>query len=247
MAKRTCAIMQPAYLPWIGFYDLIDQADEFVFLDTAQFCKQTWQQRNRIRYGNSYDWLSVPVHKRFGQMIIDVMINKDISFAQEHLDKMRSSYQYAKWFKNYYELVEGAIFANRSVARLCDFTIALTVSIGGMLGMNPQSVTGLPYHRSSQMDISGGRSERLVNICKALKCDRYLSPFGAKDYLLEDKKVFDEAGIEVLLQNYVHPEYDQGPHEFLSHMSVVDLLFNEGPWALEVIRSGRKPSLKLEA
>ena len=87
----------------------------------------------------------------------------------------------------------------------------------------------------------------MVEICRKLKCSRYLSPPGAKEYLSKDRSAFDEAGIGIVMQKYEHPRYNQGGLPFVSHLSIVDLLLNEGAKSLEIIRSGRGAPTELEA
>ena len=250
MPERTCVIMQPPYLPWIGFYDLVDQADEFVFLDTVQFSKQSWQQRNKIRWKDGqHKWLTVPVHQELGQMINEVQIIQGVEYGNRHAELVRQSYgrMDLKYYKFYYERIRSVILGGATYSRLCDSTIYSVAKLGCSLGMSLRFRHPLLYRRSSQMRVEGNRSQRLVNMCKKLKCTRYLSPMGAKDYLLEDKKVFDEAGIEVVIQNYTHPEYEQAGLPFMSHLSAVDLLLNHGPNSGQIMRQGRGEPIALEA
>src|SRR5271167_3263222 len=98
------AISQPAYLPWLGYLDLIDQVDTFVLLDNVQFEKQSWQQRNRIKTPAGLQWLTVPVmfRGRFGQLIRDVEI-RDAEFWRNHLRAIELNYRRSLFFDRYFE------------------------------------------------------------------------------------------------------------------------------------------------
>ena len=247
MSKRTCVIMQPTYLPWVGFFDLVDQADEFVFLDTVQFSKQSWEQRNRIRWAHGSKWLTIPVNQRLGQKIDEVDIVQDREHGRVHAEMIRQAYdKCSNHYGFYYPMIRDAILKGGGFKRLCDCTVDVTRSLGMMLKMEYRFRHPLLYRRSSQMKVEGGRSERLVNMCKKLNCTRYLSPVGARAYLLEDKAVFDEAGIEVVLHNYTHPEYEQNGFSFTPHLSVVDLLLNHGAGSADIMLSGRGKPIPLE-
>ena len=235
------AIMQPTYLPWLGYLDLIDQVDTFVFLDDVQFEKQSWQQRNRIRTAAGLEWITVPalIKGRFGQEIRDVeMSGKD--FVAKHTRKLTFAYGKAGFFGDYCEELSAILEECAASGKLCDLCITLVTWLCDKLGIDGRTV------RSSRLDVSGKRSERLVNILQKAGATRYLSPIGSPDYLLEDRQIFSDHGISVEFQNYEHPVYQQVYQPFVPHASTVDLLFNEGPCSLDILRSGRRPSLALE-
>lgn len=235
------AIMQPTYLPWLGFFDLIDQVDTFVFLDDVQFEKQSWQQRNRIRSSAGLEWITVPVliKGRFGQEIRDVDTNGH-DFVAKHLRKLAFSYGKAKFFAEYGEELSGILARSAESGKLCDVCVELIKWVCDQLGIDDRSV------RSSTLGVSGRRSERLVNILREVGATRYLSPLGSKEYLWDDREIFAGQSIDIEFQNYEHPIYQQSYQPFMSHASTVDLLFNEGPRSLEILRSGRRPTLALE-
>ena len=241
---RVCVIMQPSYLPWLGYFSLIDQADEFVLLDSVQFSHQGWQQRNRVRYKDGYTWLTVPARRPSKQKLCDVRIDHSTQFTRSHIGKIHDGYRkYAKCFELFYPEIKDAIIKHESTELLCEMTIQVMSRLGALLGMHQKFEK--PFRRSSEMSVEGHRSELLVDICRAVDCVRYLSPIGSREYLLEDRAVFDDAGIEVSLQQYEHPRYDQGGAPFLSHLSIVDLLLHEGPCSLEVVRSGHRKPIEL--
>jgi hypothetical protein len=225
------AISQPTYLPWMGYFDLIDQVDQFILLDDAQFGKQSWDQRNRIKSATGLQWLTVPVitHGRLGQRLCDVEIS-DPLFREKQLRALEASYGKAQYFDVYFPTVKQ--LHSEVGSKLVDLNLALIKWIAGELGLTT------PMVRSSSLQVEGKRSERLVAMCKVMGATDYVSPRTAL-YLLEDLPIFTENGINVWFHNYTHPEYRQRFPPFCAYASVLDLMFNEGPRSLEIIRSGR--------
>jgi hypothetical protein len=235
-AVKTIAIMQPTYLPWVGYFDLMDQVDEFVLLDDTQFAKRSWQQRNRIKTSKGLEWLTVPVTSKglYSQKILDVAI-ADPGFAEVHLKTLRWNYQKARYEQECIEPLRECYGVVAVSAQLVDLNLRLIRWFAGRLGVNT------PLVRSSALDIPGVRSERLVALCQARGATRYLSPVGSAVYLLQDLDLFRRTGIEVVFHHYEHPAYDQLHPPFLPYASAIDLLFNLGPDAPEMMRSGRRP------
>jgi hypothetical protein len=231
------AICQPTYLPWLGYFDLMDQVDGFVLLDSVQFEKQSWQHRNRIKTPTGLQWLTVQVsyRGRFGQQIDQVEI-RDPEFARKHLRGIELSYRRTPYFDSYYpELAD--VLNGHSKGMLADLNIGLLRWFCGVLGVQT------PMVRSSAMQAAGRRSELLVNICGELKADSYLSPPGSAEYLMSDLELFVNAGVEVGFHHYEHPEYSQPFPPFCPYAAALDLLFNEGPKSLEILRGGRRVAL----
>jgi hypothetical protein len=231
------AISQPGYLPWTGFFDLIDQVDQFVLLDDAQFVKQSWHQRNRIKSATGLQWLTVPVifRGRLGQSLCEVEI-REPDFWQKHLRSVEVNYGRARYFETYFPQLKTILEDCGRDGRLIDLNLALILWIAGQLSIKTLMV------RSSSLKIEGKKSEHLVSICERLGATDYLSPRSAT-YLLDDLSMFADAGIGVWFQNYTHPEYEQRFPPFLPYPSVLDLLFNEGPEAGEIMRGGRGMAL----
>jgi hypothetical protein len=233
------AISQPTYLPWLGYLDLIDQVDTFVFLDTVQFEKRSWQQRNRIKVAGGLSLLTVPVvvKGRFEQRIRDVEIESPY-FVRKHLRSIETSYRRSPFFGRYFGELAGILETCKAGTHLADLNIRLIQWLCGTLGVKT------PLLRSSDIDQEGCRSELLLKICGVLSADSYLSTLGSAGYLLNDTPQFSAAGIEVVFQRYDHPQYCQQFPPFCSHASAIDLIFNEGEGSLETLRSGRKAPLR---
>jgi hypothetical protein len=227
----TVAIMQPTYIPWLGYFNLIESSDIFVFLDSVQFDKRSWQQRNRIKTPNGELMLTVPVltKGRFKQKICNVEIDPSQNFAKKHSNSICSNYKKSKYYELYFK--EHEDIYNSKINKLSNLNIRLIKWLSLKLRINTQFVL------SSQLDVQGTKSELLFNICNILNADNYISPPGSKDYI-DENNLFSKNGIKLSYQNYVHPNYNQLFGEFMPYMSVIDLLFNEGNKSLEIIKRG---------
>lgn len=237
----TCAvIMQPTYLPWIGYFDLIDQSDVFVFLDNVQFNKRSWQQRNRIRTAKGLEWLTVPVYTkgRRHQLISEVQIVLGSSFPEDHVKAVKFNYAKASYFESYFSEFQAILLSSGS--SLSELNQKLIRWLAEKFGLETR------FETSSSLKVNGRRSELLANICEAVGATTYLSPVGSADYLLEEQEQFSKRGISVFLQGYAHPKYRQVFSPFMPFACALDLLLNEGPKSIEIIRSGRKKRLSLE-
>jgi hypothetical protein len=231
------AIAQPTYLPWLGYFDLIDQVDAFVILDSVQFEKQSWQQRNRIKTPTGLQWLTVPVvfRGRFGQLIHEVEI-RDGEFWRNHLRAVELNYRRAPFFENYFHELSIKLSCSGG-SRLADLNVRLIEWFMSLLGIRT------PLLFASRLGLPGKRTELLANICSCLGATEYISPIGSAVYLLHEIDSLQRRSIEVVFQNYEHPRYRQMFPPFIPYASILDLIFNEGARALEIVRSGRRSPL----
>lgn len=228
------AISQPTYLPWIGYLDLLDQVDMFVVLDNVQFVKQSWQQRNRIKTAVGLQWLTVPakLSGRFGQLISEVEI-RDPDFHAGHLRAIELAYRRAPYFQHYFGEISRRLGERRGEF-LVDLNLSLLTWIMESLQINT------PLLKASMLGQSGKRTELLANICADQEATQYISPVGSASYLVAEQELLSNRGVEVFFHHYEHPEYRQLHKPFEPFASVIDLMFNEGPAALEILRSGRR-------
>lgn len=228
--------MQPTYLPWLGYFDLLDQVDKLVLLDTVQFEKHSWQQRNRIKTPAGLLWLTVPVlfRGRLGQRIADVEI-RDAGFWRDHLRAVELNYRRAPFFDDYYPALSDLMRSVASSLNLATLTISLLRWFAEVMDVRT------PMLRSLELPVQGKRTDLLAEICVALGATSYLSPLGSAEYLLNELPIMTERGIEVVFQHYEHPVYRQLFPPFQPYACALDLLFNEGENALAIIRSGRRP------
>lgn len=234
---KTCVISQPTFLPWLGWFDLADQSDVMIILDDVAFSKQSWQQRNRIRTRNGLEFLSVPVKSsgRLGQRIMDCELT-DQPFVKKMLTSLQANYAKAPFFANAIDELATTMKTAAGTSRLVELNCALISWMAGKLEITT------PMIRASTLGVGGQRGEHVAAICECVNAGRYLSPEGAESYLVEDKGAFDRRGISVWIHVFEHPQYVQRFTPFMPYASALDLIFNAGPAAAEVMRSGRRPA-----
>ncbi len=223
---------QPQYIPWLGYFDKIARSDVFVFLDNVQYKPREYQNRNKIRTKDGWLWLSVPViSKGKGrQKIGDVLIDNERPWRRQHLNSLYTWYGNAKYFSDYIGFFEDVYSKKwRSLVELNVHIISLILE---------QLDIRTNVYFESRLEINTTKTERIIDICKKLKADTYLSGQGGKEYMEEEK--FSKAGIRLLYQEFSHPAYRQcfmkDKDDFISHMSILDLLFNEGPRSREILK-----------
>lgn len=217
-----CAIMQPMYLPWSGYFNLIATVDHFYYLDDAQYERGTWQHRNRILLNGKAQYLSVPVRRdNLGQPICVVKADPiDISWRRKHAETIRYAYLRTPHGKLLAPI--GEIILDESRDGLADLNIALTEHLCGMLRLET------PRERSAPLALTSPRSPKIIELCRRAGCDEYLSPQGARDYLAEDR--FTElSDVKLNFQEFTPAPYVQGRSEdFVSHLSILDVIANLG-------------------
>ncbi len=229
---KTCVILQPGYLPWLGFFEQMHRADDFVFLDDVQYDKHSWRNRNRIKGPDGPQWLTVPVLVS-GQgkpAIRDVQIDPtQPRWAEKHLHAIHQYYHACLHFNWLFPELEAIL--NQPRTSIADLDIDLIKMLCEKLGLQRR------LHRSSDLNVPPGRCERLIEICRRLDARHYYSGAAAKSYI--DPALFSQAGIKVEFQDYKHPEYPQRYGDFVSHLSVIDLMFNCGPESLTILTGSR--------
>jgi len=228
-----CAIHQPQTYPWLGYFAKIMQADVFIFLDNVQFKKNEWQNRNKIRTPNGWLWLTVPVIHHFGQNINIVEINHTVDWQKKHLQTLHTYYGRAPFFKQYFERI-AALYQN-IWQNLAQFNIASIRLIMSLIGITtPTLIASEMPELNDKPAISA--DERLITATRSVGANIYLSGAGGHDYL--NTELFPENGIELRFQSFEHPVYRQLTPDFLPFMSILDLIFNEGPRTNSIIIGG---------
>jgi hypothetical protein len=214
-------------MAWSGYFHKMDTADAFVFLDTVQYKKNEYQNRNLIKGPQGPQWLTVPVLSRFGQAIREVQINEAVTWRKKHFSALVSCYGKAPFFKRYIgdfeELLDGFrgglselnIAASRLIARHLGIRTVLTVA------------SDLPR-------VDDGRDRRLVEIVRLLGGDTYLSGSGGREYIDED--VFREGQLRLVYQDFRAPVYPQLFGAFEPNLSIIDLIFNVGHKTIDYLR-----------
>jgi hypothetical protein len=225
-------------MPWMGYFGMIDIADVFVFYDDVQFEKQSWQQRNRIKSSNGELWLSIPIIRDFGQKINEVQINNAKDWRKKHWQSIYQSYAKASYFQQYQCEMEEIY--NQEWKYISDLNIHIIRRLAELLGVH------LPkFIKSSELEnVTGQKTDRLFPILKQIDANEYITSPGTKDYLETVK--FKDRGIKLYWYEFQHPIYPQNRGEFIPYLSTIDLLFNNGPEAINYIREGVRDALKLD-
>jgi hypothetical protein len=223
--------MQPTYLPWCGYFGLMQAVDIFIFLDSVQFAKRSWQQRNQIKTPQGAQWLTVPVATKGKreQLICEAEVEIASNFTRAHRKTIESNYAKAPAFKALDPILLACF--ERPHTLLCDLNIGIIEHCRALLGI------ATPVMRSSQMKGRGAKADLLASLCVEVGAKEFISVLGSKDYL-DKSSAFEEIGVPVRYFNYHHPEYPQLFGNFLSHMSVIDMLFNCGDKSADLIHSG---------
>ncbi len=232
-------VLQPTYLPWMGYFGMIDIADIFVFYDDVQFVKQSWQQRNKIKSADG-QWIWLPVHviQEFGQNINEVKINDASNWRNKHWKSIYQSYAKALYFKDYGPEIERIY--QKEWKLLSELNMFIIEKLSQLLGVRiPRFV------KSSELsDLKGEKTERLSLVLQQIGADEYVSGPGAQDYM--DVHILKAKGIKLYWYEFQHPVYPQIRGEFIPYLSAIDLLFNTGGEAIRYIREGSRDALKLD-
>ena len=228
--NKKIAILQSNYIPWKGYFDLINRVDEFVFYDDVQYTKNDWRNRNIIKTQNGLLWLSIPVETK-GHITEHRNINRTITvnntWRKKHWFSIKNSYSKARFFNDYKDFFE-QLYLDENERFLAKINYKFIKAINGILGIN----TKISY--SSDYTLEGGKTERLVGICKQSGASEYLSGPAARSYI--DENLFAQEKIKLSWMNYSgYPEYQQLYPPFVHNISVLDLIFNCGKDSMKYI------------
>ena len=239
------AVMQPTYMPWLGYFDLIDRADHFILLDDVQLARRSWQTRNRVRGADGREiMLSIPV-RHSGDL--EVPLN-----AVELDDRQPWRLKHTRSVQQAYARAPHGNAAAALWARLLGIDTDRLASLTGSAIIETCRTLGIatPIRRATEITSGSDRIERLIGLCRAVRADTYLSTPGAGAYLAasDAEARFAAAGIELQFQCFEHPQYRQGEMEFVSHLGIVDALAHLGATeTLALIRSGRRAAINTAA
>ena len=223
------SVHQPQYLPWLGYFDKIAKSDVFVFLDNVQFKKNEWQNRNRIKTARGWQWLTVPVVHKFPQKIREVKISNTEAWGKKHLQALITNYSKAVFFKDHIAFFESTYA--REWHYLADLNIHIILYLAAALGL-PET----RFVKASKITLRDEATERLIDICKRVRANVYLSGKDGAKYM--DTALFEKEGIQVVFQDYRHPQYSQLYGDFVPCLSAVDVLFNCGSESRSVVAEG---------
>ena len=220
------AIHQPNYLPWAGYFSKIDACDVFVFLDDVQYIKDGYIQRTRIRSEKGPKWLTCSVDKPSSKCGIDEVTHAKTNWLEAHLSTLKNVYGSASFFNEVVEVIFGK--PDELLADSLAVTNRILVGrIADYLGIKCKFVL------SSELDVKGASSERLLNLVKILRGNTYFSGKGAESYM--DHNLFKQAGIEIQILDYKPIKYEQKGYDWMPGLSIIDALFYKGPSAIEII------------
>ncbi len=228
MGKKV-AILQSNYIPWKGYFDIINQVDEFILFDDVQYTRNDWRNRNKIKTQSGPQWLTIPVQRDFGQKIKDSKVENG-NWAEKHWKSIKNNYAKAAHFDDCAVLFEGIYTECASEPYLSKINHRFITAICTELGIKAKISWSIDYV------IGEGKTERLVSMCQQARAEEYLSGPAAKDYL--DEGAFAAAGIKLSYIDYSgYPEYPQLFPPFVHEVSVLDLLFNMGSEAIKYMKS----------
>lgn len=231
---KKIAILQSNYIPWKGYFDLINMVNEFILYDDVQYTRRDWRNRNKIKTSNGLIWLTIPVQVKgkYYQKINEVKVS-DLSWAKKHWHTIKHNYSKAKYFKDYKDIFESLYLSCSKETYLSQINYIFIREINNLLGIKTK------IRWSSEFRLVEGKNERLIEICKQCNANVYLSGPAAKTYL--DEKLFNQEGIQVEWMDYCgYPEYNQLYPPFEHGVSIIDLIFNEGPNATKFMKNFKK-------
>jgi hypothetical protein len=213
------AISQPTYLPWLGYFQQIANADYFVFLDNVQFERQSWQSRNRIKDNNDQIlWLSVPVKSHaLDTPVAEIeLASQKVNWQRKHLNSVSTYLAKTPYLKDVISLLDNVY--QQPHLKLADLNIALITALCEVLGIKTTLL------RATDLNVSGTKADLLLQIIKKLDADCYVANQGSRDYLEQARTRFVNQGIELRYQQWSHPIYQQKGQQFISHLAWPDAL-----------------------
>jgi len=222
--RKIVAIHQPAFFPWLGFFDKIVRSDIFVLLDSVQFQKTGgyWVNRVRIIINGNEHWLTVPIIRAYSgvRLITEMEINNTTPWREKMIKSIEINYKKAPYFESVFGMIRDMISTPGS--SICEYDIAIMNHLCSILGIDVTKVI-----RSSTLSHEGNATDLLISIVKLVSGDTYMCGGGASKYQ-EDEK-FGHAGINLLYQEYQHPVYPQfNSTSFMPGLSILDSLMNCG-------------------
>jgi hypothetical protein len=217
------AVLQPNYIPWKGYFDIIHDTDVFIFYDDVKYTKNDWRNRNIIRGPKGPFWLTIPVPKSSVNLRINQVVISDSRWRKKHLSAIKACYSQSPFFDEQFELIK-EFYEDGRDQNLATLDISLIQKISEVLGIKTE------FLHSSDFSLKGNKTDRLIELLQQIGTDEYISGPSAKGYIDEEK--FDIANIKLIYKDYTYPIYHQiWDGEFNHNVSVIDLLFNTGKMA----------------
>ena len=220
---------QPVYLPWLGLFHKIALAETFVYFDQVQYLPKDWMNRNKIRTKSGSIWLTVPVLRKGYRDLktSEIEINNSINWQKKHLRSISLNYKKSPYFENYIPFFEDVYSRKwKFLGELNEYMLKWFLD---ELGIK------VNFLNANDFKFQGEKSSLILNMCKELNASTYIFGTLGKDYA--NVHEFEKNNVKLIFQDYNHPKYSQLYSEFVSHLSIIDLLFNHGPKSLEIILS----------
>tara|TARA_B100000700_G_scaffold325838_1_gene435686 strand:+ start:3020 stop:3724 length:705 start_codon:yes stop_codon:yes gene_type:complete len=228
---------QPTYLPWLGLFNKIFYSDKYVFFDDVQYLPKEWMNRNKIKTNDDkVIYLTVPVIKKnfLNKKTNKIEINNSLPWRRKHLKSLEMSYKKTKHFDKYFYKFE-EIYKNEW-KYLSDLNLFILKIILDILEINIKIVN------LSELKLKGRKSDLIINMCKKLNASTFI--FGEQGLNYADLDKFKKNNIKVIFQKYKHPTYHQIGKKFISHLSILDLIFNCGDESKEIINNKNNKLIK---
>lgn len=225
---KRIGILQPGYLPWLGFFEQVYKSDLFIIYDDVQYDKESWRNRNRIKTAQGMQWLTVPVYVDFKShpLITEIKIDHHTHWARKHLAAIEQNYAKAPFFHRYIPLFREVL--EKKWEFLIDLDLYFIIKIMEILGLDTKKIV-----RSSTVQIEGDRISRLITLCQRFGATVFYEGAAGRNYI--DDQIFAQAGITVEYQAYQHPVYTQLHGPFIPYLSIIDLIFNHGEKSLAIL------------
>lgn len=230
---KKIAILQSNYIPWKGVFDMINQVDEFIFLEDVQFTKRDWRTRNQIFYNENKIWISIPTKKANRDAYVNSITIDETQFWRiSHYEKIRQCYLKHPFFKDYSWLLD-EIYLNNRNTNLSQFNINVIKNISNILGINTKFSISTDYKTFKIND------DKLIELCKLSGATTYLSGPAGRDYI-DETKFINESIILEYIDYSGYPSYYQKSNNFDHNVSILDLIFAVGTDAAWYIWGWRK-------
>ena len=225
---KKLALSQSNYIPWKGYFDIINKCDLFIIYDEVQYTKNDWRNRNFINTKNGLQWLTIPVkHKSLNQSIDSVQIINN-NWRKKHLNSIEQNYSKTIFFENYFERLKKII--NDDISSLSELNFKLIKEICNIIGINTEIIS------SKELKLEGDKNEKIIDACKKTNSNIYISGPSAKNYISES--LFQHNKIKIKWMNYnMYPTYIHQNPKFFHNVSTIDLIFNLGKETIKYIYS----------
>jgi hypothetical protein len=227
---KKIAISQSNYIPWKGYFDLINSVDEFILYDDMQYTRRDWRNRNKIKTPTGVSWLTVPVQNKgkYFQKINETVISEE-RWAQKHWLSIQQNYIKAPYFKNYRSIFED-FYMNCEEKMLSKVNYQLIIIICDILNIKTK------IRWSAEFNLIGDQSEKIINICKQLDAQIYFSGPAAREYFNMDVAIKNKIVVEWM--NYEgYSKYTQLFSPFVHEVTILDLIFNTGTSSKNYMKS----------